>query len=263
MLTFLRDISRKRSFLRKRMKILLGAYSTYIRGNRRPYEPDTWWDNKFFTQGLSDRQTIGPDKNLLSAKYHYDSVELLILRYLRNNGRNLTSSTICDLGSGSGHWIDFYLSLGASHCLGIDVSKNSVDFLRSKYREGQGVTIEHGRIHEVLARTELKCDLVNAVGVMFHLVDDEEWEETVRQVGRVLRAGGIFVVGGHFGLLDGLNVELDSEGAVIKRLRSASHWKRSLKQAGFARARIYRNSAYRYIRDSLPENNVLIAEKSG
>jgi hypothetical protein len=234
-----------------------------MRGNRKSYEPGTWWDNKFFTKGLSDRQTIAADKNLLTAKYHYASVELLILRYLQNKGRDLTLSTICDLGSGSGHWIDFYLSLGASHCLGIDVSRKSVDFLRAKYRECQEVTIEHGRIHEVLASTDLKFDLVHAVGLMFHLVDDEEWEETVRQVGRVLLAGGLFVVGGHFGLLDGLNVQFDSENTVNKRLRSASHWKRSLQQAGFVRTRIYRNSAYLYIRDSLPENNVLITEKSG
>jgi SAM-dependent methyltransferase len=167
------------------------------------------------------------------------------------------------LGSGAGHWIDFYLSLGASPRLGIDISRTSVEFLRAKYRERQEITVEHGRIHDVLGSTDCKFDLVNAIGIMFHLVDDKEWEETVRQVGRVLRTGGLFIVGGHFGLLDGINVQFDSENAVNKRLRSASHWKRSLKQAGFVRTRIYRNSAYLYIRDALPENNVLITEKSG
>ena len=248
-------------FLRKRARILRGIYRTYMRGDCKSYEPGTWWDNTFFTKGLSDRHTMGPDTNPLAAAYHYASVELLIARDLRNTGRDLTSCTICDLGSGSGHWIDFYLSLGASHCLGIDVSRKSVDFLRAKYKEREEVTIEHGRIHEVLALADSQYDLVNAIGIMFHVVDDEEWEETIRQVGRVLRAGGLFVVGGHFGLLDGVNVEL-SESAVFKRLRSASHWKRSLKQAGFGRTRIYRNAAYRYIRAWMPENNVLITEKS-
>jgi len=249
-------------FLLKRAKILRGVYRMYLRGDRTSYEPDTWWDNTFFTKGLSDRQTISADKNLFAAAYHYASVELLILRHLRNSGRELTSSTICDCGSGSGHWIDFYLSLGASHCLGIDVSRKSVDFLKAKYRERQEVIVEQGRIHQVLAAADCKFDVVNAIGIMFHLVDDAEWEETVRQVGRVLLAGGLFVVGGHFGWLDGLNVQFDSANAVNKRLRSASHWKRSLQQAGFVRTRIYRNSAYLYIRDGLPENNVLITEKS-
>jgi SAM-dependent methyltransferase len=145
--------------------------------------------------------------------------------------------------------------------LGIDVSRKSVDFLRKKYAKREEVAIEHGRIREVLAHADLKFDLVNAVGVMFHLVDDEEWEDTVKQIGHVLRAGGLFVVGGHFGLIDGVNVQLSQDG-VNKRLRSALHWKRSLKQAGFGRTRIYRNSAYLRIRDWIPENNVLIAEKS-
>jgi SAM-dependent methyltransferase len=250
-----------RRFLGKRARVLRGIYRTYIYGDLKSYEPGTWWDNKFFTTGLSDRQTISANMNPVAAAYHYASVELLILRHLRNEGRDLTASTICDCGSGAGHWIDFYLSLGAIHCLGIDVSRKSVDFLRAKYMKHEEVTIEHGRLHEVLAHADIKFDLVNAIGIMFHLVDDEEWEETVRQVGRVLRTGGIFVVGGHFGLIDGVNVQF-SENAANKRLRSASHWKRSLKQAGFVQTRIYRNSAYLYIRDWLPENNVLVTEKS-
>jgi Methyltransferase domain len=250
-----------RPFLTRRSKIARGFYRTRIRGHRQAYAADTWWDQEFFTSGLSDRQTIAPEKNVLTAAYHYASVELHTLRYLCRNRADLRSASICDLGSGSGHWIDFYLSLGASRCDGLDVSRKAVEFLEQKYPRDDRVSIHHGRIHEVLARLSHRYDLVNAIGIMFHLVDDEEWRLTIHQVAGSLEPGGLFVVGGHFGWLDNLNVQFDSKNRVNKRLRSAWRWRRCLKDAGFGRIQIQRNRAYLGIPDSLPENNVLIARK--
>jgi SAM-dependent methyltransferase len=252
-----------KQFLRKQRKILRGAHRTFVRGERTAYDSSSWFDNQFFTRGMSDRQTIAPDQNPLVAAYHYNSVENLILRHLLNRRRDATPSTVCDLGSGSGHWIDFYRSLGVSRCLGIDVSSKSVDFLKAKYAGQDDVAIHHGRIRDVLASLDARFDLVNAIGVMFHIVDDGEWEETLRQAGRVLTPRGLFVVGGHFGLLDGVNVQFDADNTVNKRLRSLSRWKRSLRRAGFAGTTLYRNTAYLHVFDALPENNVLVAEKQG
>jgi SAM-dependent methyltransferase len=251
-----------RKLLMKRVKILSGFYRTNIRREVQPYDARTWWDTEFFTRGISDRQTLSATKSPLAAAYHYASVELLILRHLRLVGFKLQTASVCDLGSGSGHWIDFYLSLGASRCVGIDVSQKSVSFLSERHASDDRVKVMPGRLHEVMRASNDQFELVNAIGVMFHLVDDEEWEETIRQVGRILRPGGLFVVGGHFGWLDNLNVDYDPQNSATKRLRSASHWRRSLSQAGFGRVRIYRNSAYLFIDEWIPENNIMIAARA-
>jgi len=246
-------------YLRKRRKILRGLRRTYLQRDRTPYQAGKWFD-EFFADGLSDRRTISPDHTSLAAAYHYRSVEILILRHFLNNACNPTGWSVCDLGPGSGHWIDFYRSLGASRVMGIDVSQKSVQFLAEKY-QGQNVDIRLGKIHEVLASTDDRFDCVNGIGVMFHVVADDEWEETVRQVGNAIAPGGLFVVGGHFGVMDGVNVQFDSHRAVNKRLRSARHWKRSLQRTGFTDTTILRNPAYLFIDESLPENNVLISRK--
>lgn len=249
--------------LRKRARILRGLYRRFMRRDLQKYDSRLWWDAEFFTRGVSDRQTISPNKNVLVARYHYASVELLILRHLRNEGYSLRAAKICDLGCGAGHWMDFYRSLGAAECTGIDISQKAAEFLRQRYQGVEGVRIYHGRLAEVLATLHEEFDLVNAIGVMFHLVDDQEWEQTVRLVGSVLRPGGLFVASGHFGWLDNLDVQVQPPGTVVKRLRSASHWKRLLVEAGFdpRKISIYRNWAYLFINGLLPENNVLIAEK--
>ncbi len=166
---------------------------------------------------------------------------------------------ILDIGSGSGHWIDFFMSLGAKELVGIDVSATAAKYLKGKYSSCCGVTIYQGKASSTIQALNQKFDLVNAVGVMFHITDDAEWVETINAVARKLKNNGILVVGGHFGWFDGVNVQIDSSGRIFKRLRSMQRWRKELNKAGFSHTYLYRNTAYLWINDPLPENNVLIA----
>lgn len=250
-----------KQFLRKKTRIARGLLNTYFRKKGQSYCDTEWWDNCVYTEGISDRQTISPKKNPLSAKYHYASVEMQILKYFYNNKISINQSRVVDIGSGSGHWIDFYRSLGFSEIVGIDVSLSSVNYLKEKYRESTDVAIHHGKAYEILGKLDDEFNLVNAIGVMFHIVDDTEWINTIKAVVKVLRKNGLFIVGGHFGFLDGLNVQIDRNGQINKRLRSKRRWTDALRKADFSRVHVYTNNAYLWINDTLPENNVLIATK--
>lgn len=247
-------------FLIKRARIAVGAANTYLRRGRN-YDDTKWWDRSFYTEGLSDRQTISRDKSAISARYHYASVEMQILRHLRNRRVNVVGARVLDVGAGSGHWIDFYRSLGAAEVVAMDVSRSSFEYLEQKYAGVDEVQIYCGKALEVASRLDGAFQLVNAVGVMFHIVDDAEWAATIEAIGKLVAPGGRLVVGGHFGYLDGLNVQVDRDGQINKRLRSKWRWCRQLEAAGFAKVDVYRNSAYLWIRDHLPENNVLVATR--
>ena len=123
------------------------------------------------------------------------------------------------------------------------------------------MVIHCGKASEILDKLDKHYDLVNAIGVMFHIVEDVEWVNTIKVIGKSLRKGGLFVVGGHFGILDNVNVQIDHNSQINKRLRSRRHWRDTLKKAGFSRVDVYTNNAYLWIDDILPENNVLIATK--
>ena len=250
-----------KQFIRKRGKIAFGLLNTHIRRIGSDYDPGVWWDAAFYTAGVSDQGTIAPQKDLYATKYHYASVEMMILRHLRSSQFLVDQSRILDIGSGSGHWIDFYSSLGAREVVGMDVSTTSCAHLKDKYSTHATVAIRHGKAADVIPGIDGEFDVVNAIGVMFHVVDNREWEQTIHAASAALRKGGIFIIGGHFGYLDGLNVQIDRDGAINKRLRSRWHWKRCLRKAGFREFRLYTNQAYLWIQDSLPENNILIATK--
>ena len=250
-----------KQYLRKKVKISWGIFNSYIRKGGNNYNAIEWWDKRFYTDGVSDRKTMDPQKSPYSARYHYNSVEMQILKHLYNKNTSINQSRVLDIGSGSGHWIDFFRSLGSSKTIGIDVSLSSVDFLKNKYRNNSNVTIHHGKVSEILEKLNTKFDIAIAIGIMFHIVDDSEWTNTIHAVAKSLRKDGLFIVGGHFGYLDGLNVQIDENGQFNKRLRSKRHWKKELRQVGFSDIYCYSNNAYLWIKDPLPENNILIARK--
>lgn len=240
--------------IRKQRKVARGAMNS-IRRRGVDYNPE-WWE-RFYAGGVSDRQTISRDVSATVAAYHYASVETLILAYLLNH--NSTIGAVLDIGSGSGHWIDFYRSLDARSVCGVDIARSACDHLERRYANDSAVTIRCGAAIDALQGVTV--DLVNAIGVMFHIVDDAAWADTIHAAGRALAIDGTFIVGGHFGWLDGVNVQIDSDGWINKRLRSKRRWFRVLKAAGFSKMRVYRNRAHLRVPITLPENNVLVATK--
>ena len=152
------------------------------------------------------------------------------------------------------------MSLGAKEIVAMDVSELSVKYLKEKYSSDSRVTIYHGNASTIIKTLDSNFDLVNSIGVMFHIIDYVEWIETINAISKSLRNTGLLVIGGNFGWFDGINVKIDKAGNICKRLRSLRRWKRELKRVGFSKTHLYRNNAYLWINDPLPENSVLISE---
>lgn len=188
---------------------------------------------------------------------------MLILRHLFNESIQTEGISVFDIGSGSGHWIEFWKKLGAAAVTGVDISDASVDYLTSLYSSREGIDIHHGNAVDVLSQLSQRFRIINAIGVMFHIVDDDEWSRTISMVSDHLDAGGLFIVSGHFGWFNKINVQFDKTHHVNKRLRSKRFWIKQLRASNFKTWDVYPNSAYLHIHDTLPENNILIARKRG
>ena len=249
-----------RYFFRKR-SILRGILFTYIKPKGQYYRASEWFENSFYTQGVSDSKTISHEKNIISTKYHYCSIELQILKHIINKRKNISDTSVLDIGSGSGHWINFYKSIGAEKTTGIDVSTSSIDYLNCKYSNDVNSSFHLGKAVDVIDGLDKSFEIVNAVGVMFHIVDDAEWNLTIKKIAKIIPKNGLFIVGGHFGIFNGLNVQIDKNGQIFKRLRSKNHWKKKLKKEGFTQVTFYKNNAIKWIDESLPQSNIMIASK--
>lgn len=239
-----------------------------------PYDAKRFFDSYYTAIGkdaLTDRATISPDASALRSAFHYNSVERSVIASLYDLDVP-DRPRVLDVGSGAGHWIDFYLDVfEASIVTSIDISAADVTSLRSFYASVDGVEILEADVSADDFDLGTRFDLVNAIGVLFHIVDDVSFERALANLRRHLSDDGLLVVGGHFGLVT-RNVEFHETDEfasfeelhstrspvvlVNKRVRSLRKWRATAERVGLRIVHLERTPRDRRI--PTPENNVLV-----
>ena len=209
---------------------------------------------------LRDSYTIRRGYSPLLTRYHYNAVENAVLECLI--GLELPASPhVLDIGSGAGHWIDFYRDLfSAERVVGVELRPAVVDLLNENYASAEGVIVVAADVSDQLP-IDGHFDIVNAIGVMFHIVDDDRWRHALQNVAARLRPGGILIAGGQFGPIThdvGFAYAGSPDGGrrVLKRLRSRSEWRRAGHSAGLKHERYVR--ARRFRQFDTPEANIML-----
>ncbi len=138
------------------------VYQITVRGAKKPYQAAHYFDSYYKSTGaeFSDRITIGPAVKALHSRFHYNCVENSIIRaLLRCEVKERPA--VFDLGSGAGHWIDFYLdAFGATAVCGLEVSKVCATMLRDKYARADSVSILDGDISDGAFRLDRNSTLL-------------------------------------------------------------------------------------------------------
>jgi SAM-dependent methyltransferase len=244
-----------------------------MRGTPVPYDAKRFFESwhRASPDSLSDAETIAHERSAVATRFHYNAVENAIIECLAR--RPLPSPLrVLDVGSGAGHWIDFYLKVfGASEVVALEISQPAVRALEARYRGAPRVRIVEADVSDAGFALGRRFDIVNAIGVMFHIVEDNRWERAVIELARHLAPGGALVVSGQFGLVtqnvqfhrtdefsswDEFRAARSEHALVNKRIRSLRAWKRCARRAGLRIARVERTRQSRRL--ETPENNVLL-----
>lgn len=215
-------------------------------GRRVPYDPRATWNMRYRQAvaegGIDDVTTISRHSNPRKARYHYNTVENAILEWALH-APFPERPAVLDVGSGAGHWIDFYRSVfDARRVVGIELATPAADALRSKYSAQSDVSVEELDVSGDLELGE-RFDIVNAVDVLFHVVDNGRWRRAVENLGRYLAPGGLLVIAEYVARIPydaGLRPPDAERGEpvaddvvmVTKRPRSLRQWKACGRAAG-------------------------------
>ncbi len=223
--------------------------------------------------GLSDSSTLSPIEDPITSSYHYAVTEKALIECLTRHEVPRPGSVL-DVGSGAGHWIAFYRELyGPDRIVGVDIVAARVRDLRASLAGDDRIEILQGDVSQPDFHLGEHFDLVNAIGVMFHIVEDEAWERALSNLASHLAPRGRLVVGGQFGRITA-NVQFHGrddfgewgEGAesgawlVNKRIRSLRRWRRTARRCGLRVVGVRRTHEIRSL--YTPENNILLLEKS-
>lgn len=239
-----RSVDAARTVLGARLSKQLASYRT--RGRRIPYDAQVAWNARYREAvaegGIDDMTTITRRADPRKARYHYNAVENAILEWALRTPLP-DRPAILDVGSGAGHWVDFYRSVfDARRVVALEFAAPAAAVLRSKYARESDVSVAEIDVSGDLELGE-RFEIVNAVDVLFHVVDDGRWRRAVGNLAQHLAPGGHLVIVGNvsrvhydtgFRAPDAERGEPVSPDVVMvtKRIRSLHQWKACGREAG-------------------------------
>lgn len=150
------------------------------------YSPQDYWDGLLEEQ-LDESGVAYPGLAVSFNRAMYAALRASTARLLDDHDLRRDPGSVLDIGSGTGVWIEFWKAARAVHLEGADLTEVSVRHLAAKYPE---VTFRRADIGGELPAELGTFDLVSAMSVLLHIVDDARWGSAFANIQRLLRPGG-------------------------------------------------------------------------
>jgi len=154
-----------------------------------------YWDERLATHpGLTGVGYIGLGKQYNAWLYRIKKA--VFRRRVRSQGMDFARSTVLDVGSGTGFFIEQWKALGVQKVVGVDLADTSVANLRRRFPDTEFHQMDIGS--DVEGRWQGAFDAVSSFDVLYHIVDDERYVTALRNIYSFLRPGGLFIWSDNF-----------------------------------------------------------------
>lgn len=161
------------------------------------YENDRYWTQRLereFTLAGVGHAGVG----LAFNRWAYKVRRRVLLRALRELNVAVSGARILELGFGTGYYLDLWREQSAGQVVGFDITEIAVNAARERF--GNGATASW-RFNKAdigskldLGDAEGKCDVATAFDVLFHLVEDQNWNGALDNITRALKPGGHAII---------------------------------------------------------------------
>jgi SAM-dependent methyltransferase len=181
--------------------------------------PESFFEEIIHPDADNESKLIHKNWPLFWTRYHYNLVENDIMEIVVKYDLPVQGANILDIGSGTGHWIDFYRTcFEPAQLWGVDFAQKPLNKLKKKFDSDI-----HLRCSDISSEVpgELganRFDIINAIGIIFHIVDDEKWRQAISNLASLLKDAGILIIGGDFS-------GTTQERGVMRKTRSLREWR--------------------------------------
>lgn len=157
-----------------------------------PFDAQQYWNSRLREQySLEGVGWLGMSEpfNRWMYKVRRDVFVRAVSQYLGD----LSAARVLDVGSGTGMYVDLWESVGAAEIVASDFSEVAVGKLRERFPAKRVVQLD---ITSPVERAELgdsRFDVVSAMDMLFHIVDDDAYERAIANLLGLLKPGGFLV----------------------------------------------------------------------
>lgn len=195
------------------------------------YKPIDYWDDRYKKHGV---------KHSTSGNISYsDQYNSWIFKRKREVMENILSnikpqtSSILDIGCGSGYWIDYFLKKEFYLIRGIDISNIATKHLSKQYKPYKHVSFECLNVSIPDLSPLPSFDIVNAWDIIFHIIEDDKAINAIKFMHGSLTKYGILI------LTDQLGRDYNALNSEHVRVRCLNFYNNEMPNLGFELLKTY------------------------
>jgi 2-polyprenyl-3-methyl-5-hydroxy-6-metoxy-1,4-benzoquinol methylase len=156
------------------------------------FNPDSYWENRLDKikglEGVGFKK-LGPAFN----KWAYKVRRNVFLKQVNFFNFDIKNNKVLDIGSGTGFYIQIWNELKAAKITGIDISPTAIDTLKKTFPLDNFFLSDIGAENFNEPKNFEKYDLISCMDVLFHIVDDTRFEQSIKNISSILNSGGHFI----------------------------------------------------------------------
>ena len=155
------------------------------------FRPDAYWEERLRAHG--DERGVG-DIGLSRSynSYLYKVRRHVFRRLLRQLPLAPGDTSVLDIGSGTGVYVDEWHRWGAREVAGSDITQIVVDRLSHRFPADRFLKLDIGGA-DLNGLQPKSREVVSAFDVLFHIVDDVRYEQAIQNIASLIVPGGWFL----------------------------------------------------------------------
>ncbi len=160
------------------------------------YIPEDYWEKRLTTRfNLSGVGCF--EFGRYYNKWLYKAKLTTLKKALVHLKINTYEKAVCDIGCGTGFFVDFYHAQKVKQIVGIDITDVSIENLKRKYPQYSFIkaNISSSRL---MAIVNFRFDILNVFDTLYHIVDDQAFIQAISNISNLTKQNGnIFISDGY------------------------------------------------------------------
>ena len=161
------------------------------------FNPDNYWEDRLHKIGGLEGvgfKKLGQSFN----KWAYKVRKHVFLKQVQKLDTDFKNYKVLDIGSGTGFYVQAWRELQVKNITGVDITPTSVENLKITFSENQFFQCDIGDVNFNASNQFSEYDLISAMDVLFHIVDDKRFEQSIKNIASITKKDGYFIYSDNF-----------------------------------------------------------------